>query len=141
MTSLSSLVKAKIKATVTDFKEVAVVSDMKALMANSVLTPGCYIYRERNSATANNLVNGVSQLRTEHIALMIVTRNVSDASGANAGADSESLCDLVMAQLLGFVAADRYTMMEYVGGTLVAFNSGLHYWRELYQAASLIRST
>jgi hypothetical protein len=141
MASLSSLVAAKI-AELTEFNEVLVVANANVLLTQSVMPPGCYVYRERNSAEANGMQAIVSQMRTEQIGLIVVTHNVSDAKGGASAEDNEVLCDLIESKLLGFIADENYTMMEYVSGAgaAVQLKNGFHYWRELYRASRIIRS-
>ena len=138
--TLRALIEQRIRDTVPEFRDVGGGADIKAILAATNATPAAYVYRERNTAKANNAISAVAQQRVETIGILVITRNVRDARGGANADDSEALCDLIEAQLLGYSPDDeRYNRLEYIGGDLVLLKDGFHIWREAYQASRVTR--
>ena len=138
MPTLTSQVRDRINGAGLGFKHVAMAVDLKTVLTTAPIAPSCFIYRYKNVANPNEVINRVRQKRTQSIALLVVTQNVRDANGGDNAEDNERYCDLIEGQLLGFTADERYFPMEYVSGDLVLLRNGFHYWREIYQSARFI---
>lgn len=122
------------------FKEVAGAVNLQAILDGRIEPNGCYIFRERNNAGSNTLMNAVSQLQTHYIGFVLVSRNVRGERGADSSDENEALCDALQAVLLGWEPSSNHSITEYAGGTLISFKNNLLIWRELYQTTSLIGS-
>lgn len=140
MPTLRQLIQDKIIDSNIDFKEVAGAASLKDVLSNRLSVPGCYLFRQRNQATDNKMIGITSQNVTQSISIVIVTNNVRDARGADSSDDNEFYCEAVQAAILGWQPGSEYDPLEYNGGALASFKSGLFVWQETYKTSSLIRS-
>jgi len=139
MATLRKLLEVKIKSEVTGLREVAGATDLKAILSGRVSAAGCYLYRDKNQATKNTLINKVSQNRFEYIAVVVVTANHAGLKGAENADDNEEFCDAIQAALLGYEPLD-YAPVQYASGELINMANGMLYWQEVYVSSRLIRS-
>lgn len=138
--TVRSMIAGRVRAQVTELREVAGAADLRGVLEGRVTAPAAYIYRLRNSAGPNQLDNAVSQTVRESYAVVVVTQNLRDARGGDSSDTNEALCDQVSDALLGWspdVAADA---LEYGGGQLVSMKDGYFYWQEVYTTARLRRA-
>ncbi|MDO9142102.1 MAG: hypothetical protein Q7U38_17415 [Methylobacter sp.] len=136
--TLRKLIEQRIAAETTCFKEIAGAASMEAVMLGAIETPGCYVFRERNSANPGSTMP-TRQQKTDVIAVVIASRNVRGGKGVDSSDDNEALCQAVEVALLGWEPNGVYSPLEYAGGALVSFKNGLFIWRDAYRATSQIR--
>jgi hypothetical protein len=140
MENLRPLIEARIRAQVTDFKEVAGASDLQNITANRLSDPGCYVFEESVKIMANRTINSVTHMVTLQFAIVIVLKNVKDARGSDAADVSHGLQNSIRLALLGWKPHSTTDQMEYSGGVLVSFANGFFIWRDSYTTNQLINS-
>lgn len=103
--------------------------------------PAAYVLVEEETSAPNERMTGPVLQRCEaDVAVVIVTENVSDHTGAAAAADIEALKAKVRAALVGFVpaSAEDGTPVEHISGALLKARGGIIWHRELFAAVSII---
>lgn len=109
-----------------------------ALNGEPKATPAAYVLVEEEHSGDNERMTGPVMQRCEgDIAVVIVTRNVSDAIGGAAAGDIETLKGAVRKALIGFVpdTSRGGDPIIHVSGNLLKAKNG-HVWhRELFGAA------
>lgn len=141
MSTIRALIEARIKAQVTDFKEVRGAADLSNVLQNRVAAPACYVFQESDQPSKNNLVNAVSQRVVDQLAVVIVVRNVRDPRGSDAADVSEALRDWVRAALVGWIPASTHEQIEYAGSRLISFADGFFITKDSYRTAHFVRAT
>lgn len=109
-----------------------------ALAGEPKAMPAAYVVTEEEVSGENERMTGAVLQRTEaDIAVIIVTRNVADSSGAAAAADIEVLKEKVRRQLVGFVPTGSQDgePITHTSGNLLRMKSGVVWQRELFGAA------
>ncbi|MAZ84124.1 MAG: hypothetical protein CME90_11030 [Hoeflea sp.] len=102
--------------------------------------PAAYVFIKNEAAEENSRATGKVLQRAEHdIAVVIITSNVSDATGAAAFDDIEALKVKVRGALVGFVPeSSSGDPLEYVSGQILRFRSGTVWFETVFAAASYI---
>lgn len=117
------------------FNFVAGAAEFSALTGEPLSTPAAYVLTEGEESAENARMTGSIIQRTEaDIAVVIVTRNVSDGNGGAASDDIEELKQAVRDALVGFEPADAEPM-EHIEGNLLKAKNGAVWWRELFGTA------
>lgn len=102
-------------------------------------SPAAYVLIEAEASGPNARATGgpVLQRCEADVAVVIVTDNVADATGAAAVADIEALKAKTRARLIGFVPASSQdgTPVEHISGELLKARSGTVWHKELFSAA------
>ncbi|RRH98087.1 hypothetical protein EH240_20030 [Mesorhizobium tamadayense] len=109
-----------------------------ALSGEPKAMPAAYVVTEEEVSGANERMTGPVLQRTEaDIAVIIVTRNVSDNSGGAAADDIETLKEKVRSKLIGYVptASQDGEPITHTAGNLLRMKSGVVWQRELFGAA------
>ncbi len=120
------------------FRLVAGAAAFSALSGQPPATPAAYVLIEEEQSAENERITGPVMQRTEaDIAVIIVTRNVADNTGAAAAEDVETLKAAVRAALIGFVPAGAQggDPLTHISGNLLKAKSGNVWQRELFAAA------
>lgn len=138
--TVRSAIADRVRAQVTDLREVAGAADLRGVLEGRVSAPAAYVFRLRNSAGRNQLDNAVSQAVRESYAVVVVTQNLRDTRGGDSSDANEVLCDQVGAALLGWAPAVDADTLEYGGGQLVSMKDGYFYWQEVYTTERLRRA-
>lgn len=109
-----------------------------SLVGEPKTTPAAYVLVEEEQSGDNERMTGPVLQRVEaDIAVVIITRNVSDAIGGAAAGDIDALKAVVRKALIGFVptASQGGDPLIHVSGNLLKAKNG-HVWhRELFGAA------
>lgn len=104
-----------------------------------VAMPAAYVLIEAEASGQNARATGgpVLQRCEADVAVIIITANVSDATGGAAAGDIETLKRQVRTALIGFVPAssDDGTPVEHISGELLKVRSGTVWQKELFSAA------
>ena len=102
-------------------------------------SPAAYVLTRNEAAGENERATGnVLQRVEKDIAIVIFTENLSDAAGAAAGSDLESLKDYCNARLVGFTPTDGHEPMEFISGELLAARGGGVWQEQLYALATYL---
>ncbi|TIY11028.1 MAG: hypothetical protein E5V16_08160 [Mesorhizobium sp.] len=100
-------------------------------------TPAAFVLVEEEHSGENQRMTGNVLQRTEaDVAVIIVTRNVSDGTGGAAADDIEILKDAVRGALIGFepTSVNNADVVEHISSNLLKAKNG-HVWqRELFGA-------
>ncbi|RWN30124.1 MAG: hypothetical protein EOR97_17275 [Mesorhizobium sp.] len=119
------------------FRIVGGAAEFAALAGEPKATPAAYVLVEEEQSEDNARMTGPVLQRVEaDVAVIIVTRNVSDNTGAAAAEEIETLKAKVRGALMGFVpAGDGSDPITHVSGSLLKAKSGNVWQRELFAAA------
>jgi len=120
------------------FMEVGGAASLASIVGNRVSTPGCYLFSERSDASQNERINGVSQMVTELVNIVIIIKNVRDPRGQDADDQLNCYRSSISKVLLGKILSPEYTQIEYAGGKLVSFVNGVIVWNESYKTSHYI---
>ena len=137
--TLREQIETRIVSAQCGFKEVKGSGGLPDFQQQRVVAPGCYIFRARSQAGANERLNAVCQRVEEDIAVVVVTRHVGERGDSDGSDANAALCEAVSAALLGW-EPDGYEPIIYRGGQLVSLRNGFFIWQELYRTARFIRS-
>jgi len=140
MSTLRQMMEQRIRDNITEFKEVAGAANLEGILANRLTAPGCYVFRSNNRLGNAHGDQITIQPRDEHIACVIVTRNVRDARGADGSDENEAFCQKVQDVLLGQQLSSAYGSIQQSDGKLIRFKDGLFIWMDIYKAKTHIRS-
>jgi len=112
-------------------------ADLAAIDGNP---PALYAFIKEEAAEENTRATGPVLQRCENdIAVVIVTSNVSDATGSAALTDVEALKLATRSALVGFVPQSGVgEPVEYVGGRVLRFRSGWVWVELVFSVASYI---
>lgn len=117
------------------FNYVAGAAEYASLIGEPVSTPAAFVITESDASAENqHMTGGVLQRTETDIAVVIVTRNVSDGTGGAASDDIEDLKQIVRDALVGFEPTDAEPV-EHVEGNLLKAKNGAVWWRELFGTA------
>lgn len=103
-----------------------------ASQANPAATPAAFVFVVDESDDENGLEQPMVQESTVTLAVVLVVRQVSDAQGAAAGADMDTLRQAVGAALRGWVIGAAYDPLARRQSALVAFRDGHMWWQETW---------
>ncbi|PTW61428.1 hypothetical protein C8N35_102137 [Breoghania corrubedonensis] len=117
------------------FRIIEGVAELAALNDAPRATPAAYVFIDDEAAAANRRMPGVLQRVEADLVVVIVARNVSDATGGAAAADIEALKALVRGRLIGWQPASADDVITYVGGKVVKAR-GRAVWFEMTFAAA-----
>jgi hypothetical protein len=117
------------------FNYVAGAAEFASLTGEPLSTPAAYVMTEGEASAENQRMTGSILQRTEaDIAVVIVTRNVSDGTGGAASDDIEVLKQSVRDALVGF-EPDNAEPIEHIEGNLLKAKNGAVWWRDLFGTA------
>ena len=137
--TLVSEIQARLEATSPAvFRIVAGAAAFASLVGEPKATPAAYVLVEQEASEENSRATGPVLQRTEaDVAVIIVTRNVSDGIGGAASDDLEALKTAVRRALVGFVptAAQGGDPLQHISGELLKAKSGSVWHKELFAAA------
>ena len=103
-----------------------------ASQSNPAATPAAFVFVVDESDGENGLEQPMVQDVTVTLAVVLVVRQVSDAQGAAAGADMDTLRQAVGAALRGWVIGADYDPLARRQSALVAFRDGHMWWQETW---------
>lgn len=104
-------------------------------------TPAAYVLVEAETSAPSMRINGpVLQASSADVAVIIVTDNVSDATGAAAAADIEELKRQTRQALIGFVpqSSQDGAPVQHVEAELLKARGGMVWQRELFATSSFL---
>lgn len=93
-----------------------------------IATPAAYVFTKEEASAENERINGVLQRTDIDIAVVLVTRNVSDGQGEAAAGDLETVKAAVRPKLVGWQPASADDVITHVGGQLVRARDGYVWW-------------
>ncbi len=131
MINIRPLIEQRLK-TLSDFREVAGVSDLVTLLAGRLATPGCYIYPLNNSAT-NHGADSVIGFEEEQFAVVLAVKNVRDSRGADASDQCFSLRDTLLTTLQGWQPDPQTLHMRRLRGQFLKLVNGHYLWMDVYK--------
>jgi len=130
----------RIQSNIDEFRTVEGVVDIESALMNGFQNgPLAYVLPERDSASSNNLDNGVSQLGTMRFAILFAIRNLKDTTGKAAHDELKTLRELVMTQLLNWKPASRFKPITFNAGRLTLIRDRAVWWADSYQTGTHIR--
>jgi hypothetical protein len=141
VSTLRSLVEARIAAQVTAFREVAGSASLEEVLKGRLVDKGCYIFEEADAAGKNEVVQVTRQRVTVQLGVVLVVRNVRGDRGEDASDANKTLRDSVQTALLGYEFTGGYEPMEYIGFRLVSFANGFFITKASYRTRYFIRSS
>ena len=107
---------------------------------NPPATPAAYVIPLNETAGKNPVLPDVHQQVAVTVGIVLVARNVADATGAATQQDMETLRSATKAKLLGWSPATGYDVLERAGSHLLAFRDGHMWWQDAYTTAFFDRS-
>ena len=107
---------------------------------NPAAAPAAFVFLVGEDPSANQLSNAVEQRIAATAAIVYCLSNASDASGAAAQADIDTLRAAGRAALYGWQPAANYDPLERGQSKLLAFRDGYIWWQDLYHSAYYDRS-
>ena len=111
-----------------------------AVESNPTATPAAYVVMlEENPAPSVSEALVIQEV-SANIGVILVVRNVTDARGAAAQTDMETLRQAVKALLLGWAPAAGVCPLERGPGRLLAFRDGHMWWQDIYKTVFYDRS-
>lgn len=124
------------------FRLVAGAAEFAAIDAAPKASPAAIVFIEREASEENNRALGGPVLQRSEIdvAVIIITRNVSDATGGAAAQDIDALKEKVRAALIGMVPTSSVggTPVEHLEGELLRARGGWIWQREVFAAVTYI---
>lgn len=87
-------------------------------------TPAAFVFVDEEAAEENERLNGVLQRLHTDVGVILVTRDVSDATGGKAATDVDSLKRAVWGALVGWQPDSADDALTYVGGRLARARDG-----------------
>lgn len=100
-------------------------------------TPAAFVLVEEEHSAENERMTGKVLQRCEaDVAVIIVTRNVSDGTGAAAAEDNETIKGKVRDALIGFepTTVNNADVIEHISSNLLKAKNGYVWQRELFGA-------
>ena len=140
MINIRTAIEQRIQSEVPAFIEVAGAVDLDSIMQEDILTPGCYVYQEKSTASDNRMLNATVQQITLRIAVLTIVRNVFNSRGVGVADASSTLQNSILTALLGWQPDPDVDPIEYVDGELVSYKNGFFIWKDNYKAFQQIRS-
>ena len=98
-------------------------------------SPAAYVVPVREGSGENSRMTGVLQRTEMDVGVVIIVDNVSDAIGAAAGEDLETLKTAVRAALIGWQPASAEDVITHVSGELTNAKGGTVWWEEQFATA------
>jgi hypothetical protein len=124
---------ARLQAQVPALKLVAGAAAFNAAsQANPAATPAAFVFTVDETDDENGLEQPMVQEVNVTLAVVLVVRQVSDAQGAAAGIDMETLLKQVSAGLRGWVIGADYDPLARRQSALVAFRDGHMWWQQTW---------
>ncbi len=143
--SLASDIIAKIKSMDPPlFRVIEGVGAFTALTSNPNMTPAlpaAYVVIEHENSGENERTTGseVLQLCQADVAVVILTANLTDASGGVAGEDLETLKEAVRHALIGFCPDQSAGYpVQHVEANILKFKNNVVWHRELFVASQYL---
>lgn len=135
------VIAARLRAQVPALKSVGGAADLDAAIEGAVTTPSAFVIPMAYDAEKPYLVGVHAQDTTEAFAVLLVTSNKRDGTGAAALQDLRPLREQVRAALAGW-APDPATgePVSMTGGRLLAFPAGRLWWADEFQVQTSYRS-
>lgn len=115
--------------------------ELAAVKGRPTALPAAYVFIKQEQAGPNQRMTGpVLQPVELDVAVIIVTENLADLTGAQLGEDLEVLKGAVQVALLGMVPAGAQdgTPLEYVSGAVVKIGGGVVWHESIYSASLFI---
>ena len=129
-----SPIVARLRAQLTGFLAVGSAADLDAVGNGVVPAPSCYLVPVGEVAQPNGITGGFTQRVDVSFMVVIVSRNLVDATGAAALAGLEVLRHAVKAALVGWAPdAGNGDQVEFVSGDLVRFEQQLMWWADNFK--------
>lgn len=142
---LPSEVVTRLRAEVEALKFVGEVADLTGLIQNGQLprqTPAAFVVPVREVAAPHSHGTGrMTQKVNETIAVILVQRSRNDAGGVGKVDSTQSLKHAVQSSLIGFVATNYKTPLEYVSGRLEGLTPDAAMYRLEFTAGRYHRQT
>jgi len=128
---------ARLLAEVSAFKLVAGAAGFqRATENNPPATPAAYVFTvDEAGDTDTDLDDGEGQLVRVTLAIVLVVRNVADATGEAAETDMDALRGQVRAALLGWSIDPEHELLARRQSTLAGFRDGHMWWQETWTTA------
>ena len=108
---------------------------------NPKATPAAYVIPLAEDPAPNHMGNVLIQRVTLRVGVILVTRNLADATGAAASQDMGLMRKLVKAQLYGWQPSSELDPLERGRSGLLAFRDGHMWWQDIYVTSTLDKST
>ncbi|SDA39146.1 phage tail terminator protein [Mesorhizobium qingshengii] len=119
------------------FRMVEGAAAFAALNGEPKATPAAFVLVEEEQSSPNERMTGRLAQRCEaDVAIIIVTRNVSDGTGGAAAEDNEAVKAKVREALIGFEPAtvNNADVVEHISSNLLKAKNGYVWQRELFGA-------
>lgn len=111
-----------------------------AAEAKPLALPAAYLLPLQEQPGANQLSMAVAQVVTASFGIALAIANVADAKGRAALADLAAVRAAVGPALLGWAPNEDCTPLEYAGGALLGFKSGVLWWQDVYVTQFVIKT-
>lgn len=144
MSVVSEIIAALVAISPSAFALVEGADEFASIDTRPTALPAAYVLvEEENSAPSERLTGPVLQRCEIDVAVVIVTENVSDATGGAAASDIEALKQKVRAALIGLVptGAQDGTPVEHVSGALLKARGGTIWHREVFLAVTYLEES
>lgn len=119
--------------TLPDLRLVEGLAEWSVLEAPPLLTPAAYVLPGTTDPQPNGLAaGGFRQQLREAAQVVLLTRNLRDATGAAAAQDLVAVRDAVRTSLMGWVPAPGWEAIELVSGSLMGMEADAVVWRDVF---------
>ena len=105
-------------------------AQLAALEAAPPATPAAYVFEKETAAGPNERLSSILQKVEADYCIVVVVRNVADATGAAAIVESRPIEAAAISSLLGWQPLGAVEPIELVGTTTVRATGGV-VWREI----------
>lgn len=133
---IARLEAANVFALVEGAAELAALQD-----AAPPASPAAYVFIDEEAAEPNDRLNAVLQRVEVDLSVVLMTTDVSDATGGAGAAEIEALKAAVRAALVGWTPAAGDDVVTYVGARLVRARNGVVTVEMTFAAAFYVTSS
>lgn len=132
-----SPILAHLRAELSGFLAIGSAADLDAVSQGVVPAPACYLVPVGEVAQPNAIVGGFTQRVEVSFMVVVVSRNLADATGAAALAGLEGLRQAVKRALVGWAPdAEHRDQIAFTGGDLVKFEHQLMWWADNFSVST-----
>lgn len=136
-----SLIIARLKAQLVGFKQIGGAAELAAATDGAVTVPAAFVMPLAENAEANAFLSSHEQRITQAFAVVLVTANRRDATGAAALQELAPLRGQVRAALAGWAPDEEGLPVEMTGGrTLSLDGDGRLWWSDEFTLHTYYRS-
>ena len=141
MADAAPLIRDRLKAEVSELKEVKGALDFGAIKKNAIIFPAAFVFLAGDSGKDNNLAVGAfRQEITSDLSVVLAVRAANDRTGEKTSDELEELRSLVRAALVGWEPGSGFDPVALKRGRLLGFSNSVAFWEDTYRTRDEIRA-